>query len=75
MIAQNIKKMKDNTSPGFEGIPPPPLKEIVEQISIPLAKVFNMSLEEEIEEWTGKTFAETQALTHNSKDWSRLVQR
>ena len=37
MIAQQIKKMKDNKSPGVDGIPPKLLKEIVEQISTPLA--------------------------------------
>ena len=46
MIAQKIKKMKDNKSPGVDGIPPKLLKEIVEQISTPLAKSFNLSLEE-----------------------------
>ena len=38
--------MEDNKSPGVDGIPPKLLKEIVEQISVPLAKVFNVSLEE-----------------------------
>ena len=47
MIEKNIKKIKDNKSPGVDGIPPKLLKEIVEQISTPLAKVFNLSLEEE----------------------------
>ena len=53
MIAKTIKKMKDNKSPGVEGIPPKLLKEIVEQISTPLAIVFNLSLEEGIDpsEW------------------------
>ena len=53
MIATKIKKMKDNKSTGLDGIPPKLLKEIVEQISTPLAKVFNLSLEEEIvpSEW------------------------
>ena len=53
MIAKHIKKMKDSTSPGVEGIPPKLLKEIVEQISTPLAKVFNLSQEEGIvpSEW------------------------
>ena len=45
MIANKIKKMKDNKSPGVDGIPPKLLKEIVEQISTPLAKLFNLSLE------------------------------
>ena len=48
MIAKKIKKMKDNKSPGVDGIPPKLLKEIVEQISTPLAKVFKLSLEEGI---------------------------
>ena len=53
MIANKIKKMKDNKSPGFDGIPPKLLKEIVEQISTPLAIFFNLSLEEGIvpSEW------------------------
>ena len=38
MITKKIKKMKDNKSPGVDGIPPKLLKEIVEQISTPLAK-------------------------------------
>ena len=48
MVAKKIKKMKDYKSPGVDGIPPKLLKEIVEQISTPLAKVFNLSLEERI---------------------------
>ena len=45
--------MKDNKSPGVDGIPPKLLKEIVEQISTPLAKLFNLSPEEGIvpSEW------------------------
>ena len=46
MIAKKIKKVKDNKLPGVDGIPPKLLKEIVEQISTPLAKLFNLSLEE-----------------------------
>ena len=41
-----IKAMKDNKSPGVDGIPPKLLMETVEQISIPLARVFNLSLKE-----------------------------
>ena len=53
MIAKKIKKMKNNKSPGVDGIPPKLLKEIVEQISTPLTKVFTLSLEEGIvpSEW------------------------
>ncbi len=40
--------MKENKSPGVDGISPKILKEIVEQISMPLAHVFNMSLHEGI---------------------------
>ena len=38
--------MKDNKSPGVDGIPPKQEMETVEQINIPLAKVFNWSLNE-----------------------------
>ena len=40
--------MKENKSPGVDGILPKILKEIVEQNSTPLAHVFNMSLQEGI---------------------------
>ena len=54
MIAKKIKKMKDNKSPDVDG---KLLKEIVEQISTPLAKLFNLSLEEVIvpSEWKEAT--------------------
>ena len=48
MIAKKIKKMIDNKSPGVDGIRPKLLKEIVEQNSTPLVKVFNLSLGEGI---------------------------
>ena len=53
MIAKKIKKIKNNKSHGVDEIPPKLLKEIVEQISTPLAKLFNLSLEEGIvpSEW------------------------
>ena len=38
--------MKENKSPEVDGISPKILKETVEQISTPLAHVFNMSLQE-----------------------------
>ena len=38
--------MKDIKSPGMDGIPPKLLMETVEQISIPLARVFNLSSKE-----------------------------
>ncbi|KAK2138307.1 hypothetical protein NP493_8091g00001 [Ridgeia piscesae] len=48
MVAMQIRDMKDNKSPGVDGIPPKLLLESVEQISIPLATVYNVSLEEGI---------------------------
>ena len=53
MIAKKIKKMKNNKSSGVNWIPPKLLKEMIEQISTPLAKVSNVSLEEGIvpSEW------------------------
>ena len=38
LVAKKIKAMKDNKSPGVDGIPPKLLMETVEQISIPLAE-------------------------------------
>ena len=46
VVASKIKNMKENKSPGVDGISPILLKETVEQISTPLAHVFNMSLQE-----------------------------
>ena len=46
MVAEKIQAMKDNESPGVDGIPPKLLMETLEQISIPLARVFNLSLKE-----------------------------
>ena len=46
MVAKKINAMTDNKSPGVDGIPPKVLMERVEQISIPLARVFNLSLKE-----------------------------
>ena len=46
LVAKKLKAMKDNKSPGVDGIPPKLLMETVEQISIPLARVFNLSLKE-----------------------------
>ena len=43
MIAKKIKKVKDNNSPGVDTIPRKLLKEIVEEISTPLAKVFRFN--------------------------------
>ena len=38
--------MEDNKSPGVDGIPPKLLIETVDQVSIPVARVFNLSLKE-----------------------------
>ena len=48
VVANKINNMKDNKSPGVDGIAPKILKETVEQISKPLAHVYNMSLQEGI---------------------------
>ena len=48
MVAMKIRDMKDNKSSGVDGFPPKLLLEIVEQISMPLATVFSVSLEEGI---------------------------
>ena len=47
-VANKINNMKENKSPGVDGLSPKILKETVEQISKPLAHVFNMSLQEGI---------------------------
>ena len=41
-----IKKLKDNRSPEIDGITPELLKEIAEEITVPLAIMFNLSLRE-----------------------------
>ena len=48
VVASKINNMKENKSPGVDGISPKILKESVEQISTPLAHVFNVSLQEGI---------------------------
>ena len=45
-VAKKIKEMKDNKSLGVDVITTKLLMETVEQISIPLARVFNLSLKE-----------------------------
>ena len=46
IVAKKIKAMKDNKSPGVDAIPSKLLMETVEQISISLARMFNLSLKE-----------------------------
>ena len=46
MVAKKIKAIEDNNSPGVSEIPPKLLMETVKQISLPLARVFNLSLKE-----------------------------
>ena len=48
VVANKINNMKENKSPGVDGIAPKILKETVEQMCTPLAHVFNMSLQEGI---------------------------
>ena len=46
MVAKKIKEMKDNKPPGVDGIPPKLLMETAEQINVPLATVFDLSIKE-----------------------------
>ena len=48
VVASKINNMKENKSPGVDGISPNILKETLEQNSTPLAQVFNISLQEGI---------------------------
>ena len=48
VVASKMNNMKDNKSPGVDGISPKILKETVEQNSTPLAHLFIMSLQEGI---------------------------
>ena len=48
VVASKINNMKENKSPGIDGIAPKILKETVEQTSTPLSHVFNMTLQEGI---------------------------
>ena len=48
IVVSKINNMKENKSPGVDGISPEILNETVEQISTPLAHVFNMSLHDGI---------------------------
>ena len=53
MIEAKIKELKDNKSPGAGGISPQLLKEIVDDISVPLAIAFNLSIQDGVvpREW------------------------
>ena len=48
VVANKINNMKENKSPGVDGIAPTILKETVEQMRTPLAHVFKLSLHEGI---------------------------
>ena len=53
MVVKKIKAMKDNKPLGVDRIPPRLITETVEQVSIPLARVFNLSLKDGVvpSEW------------------------
>ena len=53
MIEAKMKGLKENKSPGVDGISPRLLKEIVDDISVPLAITLNLSIQEGIvpREW------------------------
>ena len=44
-VASKINNMKEDKSPGVDGLSPKILKETIERIRSPLAHVFNMSLQ------------------------------
>ena len=46
MVAKKIKTMKDNKSPEVDGIPQKLQIETLEQVNIPLARVFNLSVKD-----------------------------
>ena len=48
VVASKINNMKENKSPEVDGMSSKILKDTVDQISTPLAHVFNMSLQEGI---------------------------
>ena len=48
IVVNKINNVKENKSPGVDGLAPKILKETVEQMCTPLAHVFNMSLQEGI---------------------------
>ena len=48
VVTSKINNMKENKSPGVDGLSPKILKETAEQIGKPLAHVFNMSLQDGI---------------------------
>ena len=54
VVVSEINNMKENKSPGVDGISPNILKETVEQISTPLAHVFNTSLKEGLDLLNGR---------------------
>ena len=76
VVSTKINNMKDNKSPGVDGIAHKILKETVEQINIPLAHVFNMSLQGGIVplEWIKQTsFLYSKKVKKNKSVNHRLV--
>ena len=57
VVATKINNMKENKLPGVDGISPKILKETVEQISTPLAHVFNILLQEGIEAFCSSVYS------------------
>ena len=70
VVASKINNMKENKSPGVDGISLQILKETVEQMSTPLAHVFNMSLQEGIVplEWKEANMGQHYSLKEKNQD-------
>ena len=70
MVAKTIKATKEHESPGVDGIPPKLLMETVEQISIPFARIFNLSLKERVVPLIGKKQTSCDSLKKGSRNKS-----
>ena len=68
--AKKIKAIKENKSPGVDEIPPNVLMETVEKVSIPLARVFNLSLKDGVVRFEWKEANFIQLLKKGSRNKS-----
>ena len=79
IVGKESRDMKDNKSPGVDGIHPKLLLEITKQISIPFVTVFNLSLEEGVVplEWKEANIIPLFKIssTIKSENYSKLLER